>query len=118
MLVAHEPAWLVCADRQECQIHASEPFANVAEVFPVTRIPRKIDLSLARAHDESTPEGAIAVARAAARPMLCRGKGNCRVRRFHALPPVELVYRAQAELLEKGSIPEAGGEHRRVRFPD
>src|SRR5882757_4466196 len=116
MLIAHEPAWLVGTNRQECQIHASDPFANVAEVFPVTRIARKIDLWAARAQEESAPKGAIAVTRATTRPVLCRGEGNCRVPRFHALPPVELVHRVQAELLEKSSVPEAGDESRRVHF--
>src|SRR3984893_12224684 len=81
---------------------------------PVTRIAREINLSPARANNESAPKGAVTVARAAARPVLRRCQSDVRSGNCNALPPVQLVNLAYAEFREKCPFAEAGDEPRRV----
>ena len=120
VLVPHEPAGLVGTNGQKRNINAAEALAHLAKMPTVPRIAGKIDLAPARADNESTPQGAIAVARPPARPMLGRCQGyfcrTCRPpvcsRHFHALPPVQIVGRADAELLQKSTVTEAGYKSR------
>ncbi len=55
VLVPHEPAGLVGANGQERNINAAEAFLHRAKMPTVPGVARKIDLAVARAHNESAP---------------------------------------------------------------
>ena len=114
VLITHEPPRLVCANGQESQVHRAEAGANISEVFPVTGVAGKINLSRADLDDESAPERAIAAPGASCGPVLCRRHNHVGRRGAHGLPPVELINSAQAEAFEEGAVSKARDEVRGV----
>ena len=114
VLRGHEPARLVRADRQQCEVDDAESAADVAKVPPISGIARKEKRPVGRSHVKSAPQRAVAVPAAAPRPMLCRSHRDGCTPQLETLPPIQLLDPPQAQLPEKRAIAEARDEERVV----
>src|SRR5207302_6113066 len=105
-------ARLIGADRQERQIDWGEPRGDLSEMRPVPGIAGKQDAARPGLDQESAPQRAVAVERAARREMLCRRQRDRKRRCARALPPVELLDVTNARRLEQAVVPERGHQPR------
>src|SRR5215813_9846248 len=74
MLLAHEPAWLIGADRQDREPKRAMAFARAAEVLSVAiaGISHMEDPPGRRLDDEARPQRLVSIGQAARGPMLHR----------------------------------------------
>jgi hypothetical protein len=78
VLVAHEPARLIGADRQDGEAEWAVALARLAEsqAVAVARIGHVINAAARRLHDEAHPQRLVAVEQAARRPVPQRDQGD------------------------------------------
>ena len=92
----HEPARLIGADRQQCEIDRPETVPNVREEWRVSGVTGEVDPLRACRDDESAPQRAIAIQRPPRRKVM-RGRQRDRQRRRGGrLPPIEFFDAAQS----------------------
>ena len=87
----HEPARLVGANWQECQIDCAERAANLVKETSVARVACEVDPAISGREQESAPQGAIAIERAAGGEMLRRRQRDGHWRLRAGLPPIEFL---------------------------
>ena len=115
VLLLHEPARLVGADRQQRHVHDSATTADLRELRAVPRVAGEIHGSIGRFDHEPAPQRPIAIRQSTARPMLRGCAEHARGPYRYGLPPVELSNATEPVLRQKRTIPEAGHEQRLMR---
>ena len=126
MLVAHEPARLVGADRQDGELERSVALAGAAKqpAVAVAGIGDDIDSSDWRVDHERRPQRHVAIRQVARRPMACRNQRHRRGAEIDAVIPIESFGRDRGIMIahdrviaERRDDPRAmrGGEPRQRR---
>ena len=126
VLLGHEPARLVGADRDEGDVEAAaqrrrlarrEPFADVGEVFRVAGVAGEEEMQVGREHREAAPERLESVVQPAPRPVLHGGQHHLDRPRGAGdrvgLPPVELDHAVDAALRQPRLEAQRHDEERR-----
>ncbi len=94
----------------------ADALADLGERIAVTRVAGEEDVTGVMAHDEASPERAIAVAWTAAGEVLHGDRVDGRDADGGRLPPVDLDAARDALLLEECDVPEAGDDRHLVRL--
>ena len=87
----HEPARLVRADGQQCQIDRAKPHSDVAEEGRVGRVAGE-EYARAACHEhEPAPEGSVSIERISCGEVLRRRQRDRQCGGLRFLPPIELL---------------------------
>jgi len=77
VLFAHEPAWLVRADRNHREIGRAETFTDVGEQrFVITGVADEIEVGVASLDKKSAPQAPVAASAEPVTPMLGWSNGD------------------------------------------
>jgi hypothetical protein len=109
---AHHPARLIGTDRNERQVHGSEPPTNLPEVRPARRIAREIDHARVGFDHKASPKACITVEKPPGREVPRRNIGRANIVADAARgPPVEFN---QAGGGRRATNLQAGDHQRRI----